>query len=123
MIKSTLTALAAALLVVAFSASSFAQDKPDMKAKKEEMKEVAKDKMKEMEKSGLQTVACDPMCGFRITSHDEAELTGMVKTHAKAHHQKEMTDADVKGMMKPAMKMEKKMKEEMKEKKEDPHNH
>ncbi len=134
MVKSLLTAFLAVTLVMAYSTSALSQDKPEMKEKKEEMKQMGQEKMKKMDemgKSGLQTVACDPACGFRVTSHDEAELTGMVKMHAKTHHQKEMSDADVKGMMKPAMKMEMrdKMREEMKgdkkEKKDEgsPHNH
>lgn len=128
MMKSLLTAFLAVTLVFAFSASLFAQDTPDMKAKKEEMKQVGQEKMKKMDemgKSGLQSVSCDTVCGFRVTSHDETELTGMVKMHAKTHHQKDMSDADVKGMMKPVKMREGMKMDKMEEKKDDgsPHKH
>ncbi|MGB4780537.1 DUF1059 domain-containing protein [Candidatus Methylomirabilis sp.] len=127
MMKSLLTAFFAVTLVFAFSTSMFAQDTPDMKAKKEEMKQMGQEKMKKMDemgKSGLQSVSCDTVCGFRVTSHDEAELTGMVKMHAKTHHQKEMSDADVKAMMKP-VRMREGMMYKMEEKKDEgsPHKH
>ncbi len=128
MMKSLLTAFFAVTLVFAFSASVIAQDKPEMKAKKEEMKKMGQENMKKMDemgKSGLQSVSCDPACGFRVTSHDEAELTGMVKMHAKTHHQKDMSDADVKGMMKPEKMLEEMKMDKMEEKKDTskPHEH
>ena len=108
MVKTLFTALFAVTLVLVFSTITIAQDKPAMDQKKEEMKDVKKDVMTKMEekgKSGLMSVNCDPVCGFRVTSHDAAELTSFVKMHSKAHHQKDLTDAEVKGMMKPAGKM------------------
>lgn len=128
MIKRMFTALFAVVLVLSFSTVTLAQDKADVK--KKEMKEKQM-QMKEMKTKGGKTVSCDPMCGFKVTSHDEAELTGIVKKHAKGMHSKEMSDADVKGMMKTAgdyekkdmykkqMMKEKEMKKEMKEKKDD----
>ncbi|HLF13622.1 MAG TPA: DUF1059 domain-containing protein [Bacteroidota bacterium] len=117
MYKTVLAAISAVMVVLTFSAMSIAQDKPDMTAKQDEMG-----------KSGLMAVSCDTVCGFRVISHDQAEITGMVKQHAKAHHKMELTDADVKGMMKPAgrMGMRSRVGVEMKgEKKDekDPHKH
>jgi hypothetical protein len=137
MVAKVLAALFAVTLVLVFSTVAFAQDTPALDQKKEEMKEMKKDAMTKMEekgKSGLMTVACDPMCGFRVTSHDTEELTGIVKTHSRVHHKTEMTDAEVKAMMKPAGKMgmgdkmKEKMKMEGKEKEkekegEKPHDH
>lgn len=132
-----LTAVVAVALVLAFSAVSVAQDSPEtkmkqdakeaMKVKGEKMEQMQK--MEQMGKEGLMSVSCDPACGFRVTSHDQAEITSMVKDHAKNHHQKVLSDADVKGMMKPAGKMGMRTKEEMKDKVkekkegEDPHKH
>lgn len=48
----------------------------------------------------LKSVSCPPECGFMVRSHDEKELTAMVKTHAREMHGKELTDAQVKEMMK-----------------------
>jgi len=133
MVKTLFTALFAVTLVLVFTTITFAQDKPVMEQKKEDVKAMTKDKMTKMDekgKSGLMTVSCDPACGFRVTSHDAAELTEIVKTHSKVHHQQTLTDAEVKTMMRPAgrMGMGDKMKEGqmMEEKKKDeskPHDH
>lgn len=68
------------------------------------------------EQHALKSVSCDPACGFSVRSHDEAEIVDIVKVHAKAHHQMELTDQKVKEMMKPVdgkkMKMEKKEKKD-----------
>ncbi len=55
-----------------------------------------------MEKGDLMTVACDPACGFSVSSRDEKELIRIVKVHAKTHHDKELTNEEVKAMIKPA---------------------
>jgi predicted small metal-binding protein len=83
--------LVLALAVVcafAFSSHAYSQDAP-----KKEMPKQAK----QME---LKSVSCDPDCGFMVRSHDENEVIQMVKTHAKQAHNKDLTDKDVKAMIK-----------------------
>ena len=112
MIKRLLTALFAVTLVFAFSTVTFSQDKDAAKAKSE-MKmgvkkgEMMKDKMMKGEgMSNLKTLSCDPSCGFKVTSSDEAEIISMTKEHLKAHHPgMTMTDAQIKDMIKPAKMM------------------
>lgn len=122
MLKTLFTAIFAVSLVLSVAAEAVAQDSPEMKAKQEDTT-----KMKDTNVSGPMSVTCDPACGFRVVSHDKAEITTMVKLHAKAHHQKELSDADVAGMMKPAgekKSKDKKKKADKKEKEEqDPHKH
>ena len=48
----------------------------------------------------LKSVSCDPACGFSVKSHDEKEIVSFVQTHAKMHHNKDVSEADVKKMMK-----------------------
>jgi len=48
----------------------------------------------------LKSVSCAPECGFMARTHDEKELIAIVKAHAKQMHGKELTDAQVKEMMK-----------------------
>lgn len=52
------------------------------------------------EKHVLKSVSCDPECGFLVRSHDEKELSAIVIEHAKTHHDKVITEKDVKGIMK-----------------------
>jgi predicted small metal-binding protein len=52
------------------------------------------------QKQPLKSVSCDPTCGFMVRSHDEKELTGIVIEHAKKAHNMNMTESQVKGMMK-----------------------
>jgi len=99
MFKFIPAALVAVILLLAFSSPAAAQGYPDTK-KKEEPKTM-------MKSEGLKTVSCDPTCGFSVTSHDEKEIMAMVKDHAKKQHNKEMTDAEVKGMMKSSAGMKK----------------
>jgi predicted small metal-binding protein len=68
--------------------------------------EMKKEGEKKEEKQTLKSVSCAPDCGFMVQSHDEKELTDIVIKHAKSAHNKDLTEADVKGMMKP-VKMEK----------------
>jgi predicted small metal-binding protein len=86
----------AAALVIVFSFAlvtlSFAQEAKTSKAHKE-----AKHQMKQVE---LKSVSCDPTCGFKVRSHDEKELISIVKTHAKKAHNMDLTDKQVKDMMK-----------------------
>lgn len=53
--------------------------------------------MDRMEKN--MEVTCDPMCGFRVRSHDKAELTKIVQMHAKGAHKLNMTPKDVETKM------------------------
>lgn len=52
---------------------------------------------------GLKSVSCDPACGFSVKSHDESEIVSIVQMHSKKHHDKEISEADVKKMMKDEM--------------------
>jgi predicted small metal-binding protein len=90
--------LVAVMLLLVFSTPAAAQGYPDATKKEAPKKEAAKP----MSMEGLKMASCDPMCGFSVTSHDDAEILAMVKEHAKKHHKKEMTDAEVKAMIKPA---------------------
>ena len=86
---------AAAFLILfsfALVTLGFAQESKTSKAHKE-----AKHLMKQVE---LKSVSCDPTCGFKVRSHDEKELISIVKTHAKNVHNMDLTDKQVKEMMK-----------------------
>ena len=48
----------------------------------------------------LKSISCPPECGFMARSHDEKELIAIVKAHAKQAHGKELTDAQIKEMIK-----------------------
>ena len=110
MMKKTFLLALLVLLAFAFSSVAVAQE-----MKKEEMKKM------EGKKEGmvLKYAECDPACGFMVRSHDEAEIMSVIKEHAKKAHNMDMTDAQIKGMMKTekmgkkkaekAEKMEKKM--------------
>lgn len=75
------------VLALAFATAAFAQDAT--KSAKKDHKTVT-----------LKSVSCAPECGFMCRSHDEKELTSIVKTHAKKVHNKDVTDKDVQAMMK-----------------------
>ncbi|MCZ6777143.1 MAG: DUF1059 domain-containing protein [Ignavibacteria bacterium] len=81
----------AAMFVVGFafslSSAAFAQEAMKKEAKKEN-------------KQALKSVACGPTCGFMVRSHDEAELVAIVMDHAKEYHDIDMTEKEIKGMMK-----------------------
>jgi predicted small metal-binding protein len=77
----------AVVLAFAFATQAFAQD-PTHATKKEH------------KTATLKSVSCAPECGFMCRSHDEKELTSIVKAHAKKAHNKDVTDKDVQGMMK-----------------------
>ena len=53
-------------------------------------------------------VACDSPCDFTVKSHDKAEVVAVVKTHAKSHHNMDMSDKDVEAMVKAHGSTEKK---------------
>lgn len=111
MVRSMFVALVAVALVLCFSTVTFAQEgaKPaEKKEMKQEMKPAEKKEMKHDTHQTMMSVSCDPDCGFMCRSHDEKELTSIVMNHAKTAHNKTLTEADVKKMMKtetPAKKM------------------
>ncbi len=55
----------------------------------------------------LKSVSCDPSCGFSVKSHDEKEIVSFVQAHSKMHHNKDVSEADVKKMMKEEKEPEK----------------
>ena len=51
----------------------------------------------------LKEIACDPICGFMVRSHDEKELIKIGLEHAKEFHKEiKVTEKDLKAMMKTA---------------------
>jgi predicted small metal-binding protein len=50
----------------------------------------------------LNKVECDPKCGFAVQSHDEKEVIDIATKHAKNAHNMNVTEKDVRGMMKEA---------------------
>ncbi len=53
------------------------------------------------EESGqVKTAACDPKCGFKVSSRNEKEIIAVMKAHAKKYHHMNMTDKEVKDMIK-----------------------
>ena len=96
MVKHILSAFLILILAVSFSTVTFAQGQAKTEAKKVDKKE-----MKAEKTSGpLKSVSCPPECGFMCKSHDEKELSSIMKNHAKKSHNMTMTDKEVKGMMK-----------------------
>lgn len=97
MIKQIFAAFLVLILAVSFSTATFAQDQTKMDAKKEDKKEIKKE---DKAIGTLKSVACNPECGFMCRSHDEKELTSIIKNHAKKAHNMAMSDKQVKDMMK-----------------------
>ena len=62
----------------------------------------AQDTSKKSAPPSLKSVSCAPECGFMARTQDEKELIEIVKAHAKQMHGKELTDAQVREMMKTA---------------------
>ncbi len=54
------------------------------------------------QKEQLKQLECKPECGFMVRSHDEKELVGIVKEHAKSMHKMTMKDKEIKEMIKTA---------------------
>lgn len=104
MLKSFGIAILAVVLTVSFSAVAFTQGEMKQESmKKGEMKKEAmqkKDMEKEMAMGPLKSVTCDPSCGFMVRSHSEKELISMVKMHAKQVHHKNVSDKEVRAMIK-----------------------
>ncbi|MEK7250030.1 MAG: DUF1059 domain-containing protein [Bacteroidota bacterium] len=91
MFQKVVVAILVVLLSVAFVAPTFAQ---------EAKKETKMEPKKEQKAAPLKSVSCDPSCGFMVRSHDEKELTSIVKVHAKKAHKMDMTDKQIHDMMK-----------------------
>lgn len=108
MVRQVFALMLAALLTVAFTSVTFSDD-PQKAEKKEAPKEA---------KMAIKSVSCDPDCGFMVRSHDEMEIVNIVKMHAKAHHNKDVTDDEVRGMMKTKEMKEGMPKHDMKEMKD-----
>lgn len=88
MARSIALALVTAFVLFALTAAGTAQETKHKEAKKAGMH------------TELRSVSCDPTCGFKVRSHDEKELISIIKTHAKKAHGKDVTDEEVKQMMK-----------------------
>ena len=90
--KQFLTAFIALVLLAAFTAPAFAQEKQDMK----------KDEKSTMAKPAGQmvTYSCKDECGFMVRSHDDKEAMGIMKDHAKKMHKMKLTDDQLKSMKK-----------------------
>ena len=97
MVKRILAALFVLMLAVSFSTITFAQDQTKQQAKKDEKMEMKKE---EKAMGPLKSVDCSPTCGFLCRSHDEKELTSVIKNHAKKMHKMDMTDKQIRDMMK-----------------------
>ncbi len=50
----------------------------------------------------LKKIECEPICGFSVRSHDEAELIRIAKEHAEKKHGMKVTDKDARELMKAA---------------------
>ncbi len=48
----------------------------------------------------LYEIDCEPICGFKVISHDKDEAVMIAKEHAKRVHNKDYTDEEVEGMIK-----------------------
>jgi predicted small metal-binding protein len=50
----------------------------------------------------LKKFECDPVCGFKVQSHDEKELIEIGIQHAKKFHKMTLSEEEAKAMLKPA---------------------
>jgi len=82
--KSILAAVAAFAVVSALSLFAVAED-----AKKPADKPAT-----------VYTVQCDSPCSFMVSGHDKKEVIAVVIEHAKTHHNMNLTEKDVEGMVK-----------------------
>ena len=48
----------------------------------------------------LKQISCDPMCGFKVQSHDESELIQIAKKHTHDKHNKDYSTDEIKKFMK-----------------------
>lgn len=73
-------------LSVALAGIANAADKPEAKS--------------DNAKQETYVCSCPSPCDFTVKSHDKAEVAAVVKTHAKTHHNMDMSDKDVEAMIK-----------------------
>ncbi len=92
----------ATLVAITFLATSLFAQAPasTTKEKKEKPKTEIKKEAPKKEQMVLKSVSCAPECGFMVRSHNEAEVTSIIKEHAKKAHNKDLTDEQIKKMMK-----------------------
>jgi predicted small metal-binding protein len=50
----------------------------------------------------MKKLECPSPCNFSVKSHDEKEIIEMAKQHAKKSHNMEISEKDLKAMIKPA---------------------
>lgn len=120
MVQKCATSILVVVLALVFSSSAFAQDAkkevkketkpavvtPAQKDVKQEAKPaVAKQSQKEAKKSTkpptMKYVSCSQAgCGFWAKSHSAKELRSIMKRHAKKYHKVELTDKQLKEMVK-----------------------
>lgn len=50
----------------------------------------------------MKKLECPSPCNFSVKSHDEKEIIEMAKQHAKKSHNMEISEKELKSMIKPA---------------------
>ena len=103
MVKRMLRVLLVLALAISFSTLTFSQEQKKEEMKKDEMKkEEPKMEMTKGEKAmgPLKSLSCDETCGFMVRSRDEKEVMTAGKSHMKKIHHKEVTDKQMKEMIK-----------------------
>jgi len=48
----------------------------------------------------LKELVCDPLCGFKVQSHDENEIVSIGLSHTKNMHQLNMTASEIRSQLK-----------------------
>jgi len=105
MVQKTI-AIIFAVLALAFACGSLAQEakkegKKETQAAAQTKQEAAKDAKKPTAPRTMKFVSCTkPDCGFWAKSHSAKELRGIMKRHAKKYHNVELTDKQLKEMVK-----------------------
>ncbi len=109
MVKRIVSMFFVLILAAAFSTVTFAQEKKEATQEKKEVtqekKEMKKDDKMEMTKEEkamgpLKSLSCDETCGFMVRSRDEKEVMSATKVHVKKMHKMDMTEKQMKDMMK-----------------------
>ena len=104
MVRKHAVRLALILLSIIFASSALAQDtKKEMKkdAKPTIVNSVKKDVKKPTKPVTMKYVSCPQSgCGFWAKSHSKKELQSITKKHTKSHHKIELTDKQLKEMVK-----------------------
>lgn len=105
-----LVILVIAVLMLGWTSVSIAQDakkdvkkdaKPAVTETKKDGKAPANDPKKQAKPKTMKYVGCSqPGCGFWAKSSSSKELKGIMKRHAKRHHKIELTDKQLKEMIK-----------------------